>query len=122
MKWILLAVLIGLSGCADQMARAIHDANYIQDQTENYVRERHVLRQEIRQRCQEILWKQVDQLIAGGDYEGAKTLLALSYPDLVTIDMLKKLVKSAETGNAAAFHDLAPGCSVQELPSETVIE
>lgn len=92
----LLCSLTVLGGCAELAATAIIDARAAHDAAYGYVQENHELRRDIRRMCVQILNREVDALIAVGDYEEARVLLRGNYPDLVTLGLVKRAVAASE--------------------------
>ena len=79
---ILLALL--LTGCVGAGARAIVHGEKVDTAATNFINERWEVRAEIRRRCKAILFAEVDTLVAAQDFEGARMVMALNYPSLVT--------------------------------------
>ncbi len=79
-----------LTGCVGAGARAIVHAENIDTAATKYVNDRWEIRQNIRRRCEAMMWMQVDSLVAAGDFESARTLMALNYPRLLSLEIVQK--------------------------------
>ena len=103
---VILAPLL-LGGCVggEFLARALTDAAYLQGVAGEYTREIHALRQLIRQECKASLMREVETLRKAGDEAALRELLAKSYPDLVTVGVVK-----AAGGDGEGALSRAPGC------------
>ncbi len=99
-----------LAGCVGAGARAIVHAEKVDAAATNYINDRWVIRQEIRRRCELILWHEVDALVAAGDFEGARTVMALNYPRLLSLETVRKY----REGDLAGL-DPPWGCQVTSL-------
>lgn len=95
-------------GCADRWASWIAYEGDLEARGRAYVDERHLIRQEIRRRCEGLLWAEIDRLQAEGREDEARTILALNYPGLLTFDA----VRAYRDGDATSF-DTPWGCQVQ---------
>lgn len=99
-----LALFLG--GCETIVLTAVEDARLLHEAGRNFVIENHDWRRDIRRRCREMVIKQAEALESEGDYEGAKTILARSYPQLVTATAVKELMD-----DPANFSAQSSGCN-----------
>lgn len=83
-----LLITVLLSGCAGDFARWIAYGQELEMKAKAYVDDRHRIRQAIRQRCEEGLWREVDSLEADGRFADARRLLDESYPSLLTVEFV----------------------------------
>ena len=79
--------LLALGGC--DWASWVSYGNTLQQRGMDYVDDRHRIRQEIRRRCEELLWSEIDRLESEGREDEARTLLAVNYPGLLTFDAVR---------------------------------
>ena len=92
MKITLIAVLLGgflLSGCETFIATAIVDAQAVHSATYDYVAENINIRRQVRDKCRDLVMREVDLLVAKQDYAEARALLSKHYPPLVTMDIVE---------------------------------
>ncbi len=108
--WILILSLL-LTGCVGAGARAIVHAEKVDAEATNYINDRWEVRQEIRRRCEAMLWVQVDSLVDEKRFEEARTLMALNYPRLLAFDLIRKYREGDLSGLDAPW-----GCQVASLP------
>ncbi len=107
-KLIPLILILALSGCADRLATWVAYEGDLAARGRAYVDERHRVRQEIRRRCEGLLWAEIDRLQAEGREDEARTILALNYPGLLTVSA----VRAYRDGDVTSF-DVPFGCRVQ---------
>lgn len=107
-KLITLLLLLALSGCGDRLANWIAYEGDLAARGRAYIDERHRVRQEIRRRCEGLLWAEIDRLQQEGREDEARTILALNYPGLLTFDA----VRAYRDGDVTGF-DMPWGCQVQ---------
>ena len=108
----LLLTLILLTGCAGDLARWMAYGQELEMKARAYVDERHRIRQAIRQRCEEGLWREVDSLEADGRFKDARRLLDENYPSLLTVEF----VTASREGDLSAV-DRPWGCQTEVLPT-----
>lgn len=118
MRKTLLAAVLAASlpagGCAELGARAIARGAQIEQAAADYAGDVHDTRRQIREKCWEILTRQVDGLIAEEHYDQARALLGANYPGLVSI----RAVKDALDKDVEAFGEPI-GCEVLAAPLDT---
>ncbi len=100
-----------LAGCVGAGARAIVHAEKVDTAATNYINDRWEIRQEIRRRCEMILWNEVDALVAAQDFEAARMLMALNYPRLLSLEIVQRYREGDLSGLDAPW-----GCQVSGLP------
>ena len=122
LRAIVIACLLPLAGCAELAATAIIDARAAHDAAYSYVQENHELRRNIRRMCVELLNREVDALIAMGDYEEARVLLRGNYPDLVTLGLVKRAVAASEGDLALSAEPFGCGSNGFLLDVEPIAE
>ena len=108
---VLVALLLGLTGCAETAARAIADGTYLQIAAGNYVRDVHAFRKWIRDQCQASLVREIDGIRKTGTEADLRALLEANYPKLVTMDILEA-VKDDFDGMLS----VPPGCKSAKAP------
>lgn len=86
----LMCASLTLGGCASVAALAIEDGLALHESAKNYVAAVHEARREVRRVCWEMLMKEVDAKEDAGDYAGARALLKMNYPALVSITAVKQ--------------------------------
>lgn len=91
MRYLIVILPLLLGGCAEFAARAVGNAAYLAESSEDYVREVHDDRRWIRERCRELVREQINALIGEGKYDEARQLLANQYPSLVTFQLINDL-------------------------------
>ena len=101
--FLVLALLLG--GCADWAARWLVDSAALYEAARAYVVENNDQRRFIRAECKASLVREIDTMVVAGDEPALRKMLAGHYPDLVTVDIIKKA--RADPGGALAD---APGC------------
>ena len=106
-----IVLALFLTGCAGVAARAIVHGERVETAATNYVNDRWEIRQNIRRRCEAMMWMQVDALVAAGDFEGARTVMALNYPRLLSLEIVRRY----REGDLAGL-DVPWGCQVSSLP------
>ncbi len=104
-KPIILVLPLLLGGCADWAARWIVDSAALYESGRAYVVEIHDQRRFIRAACRASLVREIDKMIKADDESALREMLARNYPDLVTVDIIKKA--RADQGGVLAH---APGC------------
>lgn len=80
-----------LTGCAEYMARAVTNADYLADSAEAYVSENHNDRRWVRETCRAALRAEVAELQKEGKHAEIRALLARQYPSLVTVDLIDQV-------------------------------
>jgi hypothetical protein len=83
----LLAAFL-LSGCETFVATAITDSQAAHQAAYDFVAENIAHRRQVRARCQSFLLREVDDLVADGDYAAARQKLKKAYTPLVTMSMV----------------------------------
>lgn len=110
---VALALALLLSGCAEYIARAVHDADYLADSAEAYVRENHDDRRWVRETCRASLRAEVAELQKKGNHAAVRVLLGKQYPPLVTFDLLDQI----QDGEALPFSSInRPWPCVSSIP------
>lgn len=87
---VLLVALFMLSGCYQWATYLEEDAMLVHDASQKYIEENIQTRRAIREMCLKILAAEIQQDIAQGKYDLARTRLGLAYPPLVTPSILKQ--------------------------------
>ena len=108
---IVLASMLALGGCAGTAARAIKYSAEVETAAANLVKERWELRRQIRAACEKLLWAEYDSLVADGNFDAAKTLLALNYPSLLSLEVITRY-REGTLGDIGGPW----GCEVQVIP------
>ncbi len=85
---ILLVTLLTLGGCVEAGMQAYNTAKYAVAEATDLVHEVDGYREDIREKCWELLEDEVEELEDEGDRRSARALLRLNYPPLVTQTIL----------------------------------
>ncbi len=99
----LIAALTGgffVSGCETFVATAIVDAQAAHNATYDFVAENINIRRQVREKCRDLVMREVDRLTAQEQYSEARALLAKHYPPLVTMGIVED---GAESLNRAGI-------------------
>ena len=89
MRYLILIPLLFTTGCEALLANVITDYQDTRNLTRNYIGENVTDRQSVRMGCRNIVTVQVQELVAEGKYEEAKTMLRNSYAPVITFKMIK---------------------------------
>ena len=102
-KFALIAALMGgffVSGCETFIAAAITDAQAAHRASYDYVAWNIRTRRQVREKCRDLVLREVDRLTARELYAEARALLAKHYPPLVTMGIAED---GAESLNRAGI-------------------
>jgi hypothetical protein len=89
-RYIPVILALFLTGCVEAGARIVEDASYLHQAGRAYVMEVHILRQDIRRLCRDMLMAEVKLLEQEGRTDEARARLRDNYPGLVTLDIAKQ--------------------------------
>ncbi len=116
---VLAIVLTGLllSGCVQTGATLSAEATYLLGAAIDYTHRVHDKRRSIEEQCWLSVMREIDVLRKnGGTEQAVRVLLLKSYPELVTLALLKKI-----RDDPNSILSLPPGCPVEDEPGEMII-
>ncbi len=117
-----IILLLALGGCVEAGLQAYNTARYTVAEVTDLVHEVDGYREDIREKCWELLEDEVEELEEEGDRRSARALLLLNYPPLVTQTILGGLaddpleILSEPFGCKSLPEDLEPPTEESVVP------